>query len=120
MNNLNDLDSHQRDFARALRSRLRIEQHVDTAAAATLASARRNAIAAIRKPSSVWRHGLDGLAIASVLVVMALVTPPGQWLPGSAPATLDAVEAANEDLAPEFGDDLELLQWLAPEQDPHV
>ena len=120
MNNLNDLDSQQRDFARALRSRLRIEQPIDAEAAATLASARRKAVAAIHKPRDVWRYGLDGLAIASVLVVLALIAPSGQWQHGSAPATLDAVEAASEDLAPEFGDDLELLQWLAPEQDPHV
>lgn len=120
MNNLNDLDVGQRDFARGLRARLRTEQPLDAAALARLGDARRQAVAAVHKPSRVWRHGLDGLAIASVLVVLTLVAPPSHWLHGSAPASAETVEAAADDLAPEFADDLELLQWLAPEQDSRV
>jgi hypothetical protein len=120
MNTLNDLDVSQRDFARGLRTRLRTEQPIDAAALARLGDARRQAVAAVHQPSRVWRHGLDGLAIASVLVVLTLIAPPSHWLHGGAPASPETVEAAAEDLAPEFADDLELLQWLDHEQDSRV
>lgn len=120
MNNLNDLDASQQDFARGLRAKLRTEQSIDAAAVARLGDARRQAIAAVQQPSRAWRHGLDGLAIASVLIVLTIIAPPSHWLQGSAPPNAEAVEAAADELAPEFTDDLELLQWLAPEQDSHV
>ena len=120
MNNLNDLDAEHRGFARGLRARLRIEQPIDAAALARLGDARRQAVAAVHQPSRAWRHGLDGLAIASVLVVLTIIAPPGHWLHGGVSTNPDSVEATTEDLAPEFADDLELLQWLAPEQDGRV
>ena len=120
MNNLNDLDIEQRGFARSMRARLRIEQPIDAAALARLSEARHQAVAAVHQPSRVWRHGLDGLAIASVLVVLTLILPPGHWLQQPAPASTETVDATTDELAPEFADDLELLQWLSPEQDGHV
>ena len=120
MSNFDDLDPRQGEFARSLRDRLRSEPSLDGKTAAQLAAARRKAVAAAAQPVRLWRHGLDGLAIASVLVVLALVLPVGRWLhPGTAVGS-DPVEASIEALAPEFGEDPQLLQWLAGEQDPNA
>lgn len=120
MSRFDDLDPRQGAFARSLRDRLRVEQPLDDKTAAQLAAARRKAVAAVGQPGRLWRHGLDGLAIASVLVMLALVLPVGRWLHPAAPAGLDPVEASIEALAPEFAEDPQLLQWLAGEQDPNA
>lgn len=120
MNNFDDLDPRQAAFARGLRDRLRSEQPLDGKTAAQLAAARRSAVAAAVQPRRLWSHGLEGLAIASVLMMLALVLPVGRWLHPIVPADIDQVEASLEALAPEFGEDPQLLQWLAGEPDPNV
>lgn len=120
MSNFDDLDPRQGAFARSLRDRLHGERPLDAKTATQLATARRTAVAAAGQPDRLWRHGLDGLAIASVLVMLALVLPVGRWLHPAAPAGIDPVEASLEALAPEFGEDPQLLQWLAGEPDSNV
>lgn len=123
MSDLTDLDDTQRQLARTLRSQLLASEGVDPTINARLALLRQRALAAPPRAGRAWLTGLDGLAVAALLLVLVIVVPP-QFPPfAAAPVSAtsaEPVEVLAEEPEPEFYQDLELLQWLAHAPDSSV
>ena len=97
MSDLTDLNDTQRQLARTLRTQLRASEAVDPTISARLT-------------------GIDGLAVAALLLVLVIVLPPQFPSMSTTPASdnsIESVEVLTEDMEPEFYQDLEMLQWLA-------
>ena len=116
MSDLTDLNDTQRQLARTLRTQLRASEAVDPTISARLALLRQQALAAPGRTGRAWLTGIDGLAVAALLLVLVIVLPPQFPSMSTTPASdnsIESVEVLTEDMEPEFYQDLEMLQWLA-------